>query len=400
MKSGLLKNISSTVLMLGLVSLFTDISSEMIYPLLPVFLTQVLGAGAFSIGLIEGVAESTSALLRIFSGAWADRMPKRKPIVIAGYAIAGIARPLIGAAGSWPMVLFLRFSDRVGKGIRSPARDALIADSTPVEARGAAFGFHQAMDHAGSVIGPLVASALMVWLALSMRSVFLLAAVPAALAVAVLIWGVREPDVATAAGKSPPRWSEAGDLTRRMGLLFASILLFTLGNSTDAFLLIKLNQAGLAPGFVAVLWSVHHVIKMSANVIGGRWTDRFGAKPMIIAGWTVYAGVYLGFAMFSSLHASVVLFLMYGIYFGLTEPSQKALVSYYAPARLRGTAFGLYNFVIGIGALPASLLFGWVWQSFGAPHAFGMGAALAFAAAVMLLWVRGPGGDDQAAHSA
>jgi MFS family permease len=385
-----------TVIVLGVASLLTDLSSEMIYPLLPVFLSGVLGAGPAALGVIEGVAEATSALLKAASGWWADRVRRRKPFVVLGYGLSGLLRPLIGLAGSWPVVAALRFGDRIGKGLRGAPRDALIADVTPADRRGAAYGLHRAMDHAGAVGGPLVAAALLRLAGFSLREVFLLAAIPAAVVVLVLVLGVREearPPARPAARPSPAgSRRELGDGFRRF--LLAQVV-FTLGNSTDAFLLLALSSAGVPVTWVALLWSLHHVVKMVATYAGGRLSDRTGRRPMVLAGWTVYGVVYLGFAAAGSPAALVALFLVYGIYFGLTEPVEKAWVVELVPARQRGTALGLYHGAVGLGALPASLLFGALWKLLGAPAAFLTGAVLALAAALLLLAVPATGpGDD------
>lgn len=372
-----------------MVSLFTDMASEMIYPLLPTFLALVLGAGAISLGLIEGVAESTAALLKLASGMWSDRVRRRKPLVLFGYGLASAVRPLIGLAMSWTMVLAIRFVDRVGKGLRSSPRDALITDVTPDDMRGRAFGLHRAMDHAGAVLGPLVAGALLGGLGLSLRQVFLLAVVPGAIVMLVLVVWVRE-----SPRKGPPaqaRISLVRDVSRLgpdLRKLLAAVFLFTLGNSTDAFLLLRLGQAGVAPGWIAVLWSAHHVIKMLSTYTGGKLSDRVGRRVLMAVGWLVYALVYIAFALFDSASALVIIFLVYGLYFGFTEPVERAWIADLAPRDLRGTAFGYYHGVIGLAALPASLLFGLVWSGFGAPVAFLLGAVLACAALAMLWTVR------------
>jgi len=285
------KRLPAAVVALGLVSFFTDLSSEMIYPLLPLFLATTMGAGAWVIGLIEGVAESTAAALKLVSGIFADRVRRRKPMLLAGYGLSSVARPLIGLAGAWPAVLALRFADRVGKGVRTSPRDALIADVTAPEIRGAAFGFHRAMDHAGAVVGPLAAAALLVGAGLELGQVFLLAAIPGVAVLATLVAGVREP--ARGTPPAPPRWDVRRDwhgLGRPFHRYLLAMLVFTLGNSADAFLLLRLAQSGVTEAWVAVLWSLHHVVKMAATYIGGRLSDRLGRRPMVLAGWAVYAG--------------------------------------------------------------------------------------------------------------
>jgi MFS family permease len=368
-----------TVIALGAVSLLTDASSEMIYPLLPIFLSSALGAGPLAIGAIEGLAESVAALLKLLSGWWSDRLPQRKPLVLAGYGIASIVRPLIGLAQTVPQVLAIRVTDRVGKGIRGSPRDALIADAVEPSMRGRAFGFHRAADHAAAVIGPLAAWALLSWGGLSLRTVFLLAGVPAALAVITLVIGVRE------SPRTKPATAAAGlrgeALSGRFRGYLAVLLVFTLGNSTDALLILRASDLGVSAALIPILWAMLHVVKSASSTPGGVLSDRVGRRPLIIGGWLVYAAVYLGFAAASTEWHAWGLFAVYGIYFGLTEGVEKALVADLVPAARRGTAFGWYNLTIGLAAFPASLLFGAVWQAFGAPVAFIMGAALAVLAA-------------------
>jgi MFS family permease len=373
-----------TVLALGLVSFLTDFSSEMIYPLLPLFLATVLSAGPRALGLIEGVAESTASLLKVFSGWWSDRARRRKPLVLAGYSLAGAARPLIGLAQIWPTVLFLRFVDRVGKGLRTSPRDALIADLTSPELRGRAYGVQRALDHAGAVLGPLAAAFLMTRAGLSLRDVFLLAAVPAALVVVVLLSSVREPPETRARPRAADVPAREPSWGRPFYVLLLAVFLFTLGNSSDAFLLLRLSHAGLSPPEVALLWSLFHVVKAGATYAGGRLSDRLGRRPMVIAGWSVYALIYIGFAALQEKPALVAIFLAYGIYFGLTEPVERAWIADLAPASRRATAFGYYHATVGAAALPASLLFGFLWEAFGSETAFGVGAALALSGVIVL----------------
>ncbi len=379
------RRIPRTVVALGVVSLLTDLSSEMIYPLLPIFLASVLGAGAMALGLIEGVAESTAALLKVASGIWTDRTRRRKPLVVAGYTLSGMMRPLIGLAAAWPAVLALRFADRVGKGLRTSPRDALIADVTDASARGTAYGFHRSMDHAGAVLGPLVAAALLNYAGLPLRQVFLLSAIPAVAVLAVVIFGVKEPPVPRAESPATPNllapWSALGPDYRR---LLLAVLVFTLGNSTDAFLLLRLNETGVPTAGIALLWSAHHVVKMIANYFGGQLSDRIGPRAMILAGWLFYAAIYLTFGWLTSAPWLIAVFLAYGIYFGLTEPAERAWVASLVPPQLRGTAFGWYHCAIGLAALPASVAFGLLWQQWGATVAFTAGAVLAALAAVLL----------------
>ena len=366
------------VVTLAGVSLLTDASSEMIYPLLPLFLVGTLGASATALGAIEGAAESTAALLKLASGWWSDRVRRRKPLVVAGYLLAAAARPLVGLASSAAQVLAIRLTDRVGKGIRTSPRDALIADSVDAGARGRAFGFHRAGDHAGAVVGPLVAFALLQWGGLSLRTLFLLAAIPGALAVLVLVLGVREVPRAARASTTPDLGQPMG---RRFWLYLGVLLLFTLGNATDAFLLLRASQLGVAASLVPILWAMLHVVKAASSTPAGALSDRLGRRPLIVAGWTLFALVYLALALATREWQAWALFAVYGLFFGLTEGVEKALVADLVPAGRRGAAFGWYNLAIGLGALPASLLFGVVWDRFGSTAAFLYGATLALVAA-------------------
>ncbi|MCZ7533044.1 MAG: MFS transporter [Acidimicrobiia bacterium] len=381
------KGVPKTVIALGLVSMFTDLSSEMIYPLIPVFLTTVLGAGALALGVIEGIAESTSSILKIVSGWWSDSVKRRKPFIFAGYGIAGAVRPLIAFATSWPMVVGIRFVDRVGKGIRTAPRDALIADVTPVESRGAAYGVHRSLDHFGAVLGPIVA-AILLGIGFGLRIVFLLAMIPAIIVIFVVARLVKEPDPAetiTSSGRSV--FSRGSELGSGYWALMAAVVVFTLGNSADAFLLLRLSDAGVSAVWIAVLWSLFSLVKMGSNLIGGRLSDRSGPKQLVLVGWVFYAAIYLGMGFATSTPVLVALFLGYGLYFGVTEPVERAWVAGLAPADLRGSAFGYYNGAIGIGALPASVAFGGIWAAFGPRAAFTFGAVMAGFAVLILLRV-------------
>ncbi|HEX9669721.1 MAG TPA: MFS transporter [Thermoanaerobaculia bacterium] len=372
------------VVALAAVSFLTDASSEMIYPLLPLFLTGVLGAGATALGAIEGAAESTAAFLKLGSGWWSDRLRRRKPLVVLGYALATALRPLVGLARAPAQVLAIRLGDRVGKGIRTSPRDALIADSIPPEVRGRAFGFQRAGDHAGAVVGPLVAFALLSWTGMPLREVFLWSAVPGVLSVLLLVLAVRETPRAPVDRSSAPPAAAAdlrAPLPRRFWAVLAVVLLFALGNSSDAFLLLRAAQLGVAAPLIPVLWALLHAVKALVSTPGGALSDRLGRKPLLVAGWGLYALVYLGLGAARAEWQVWALFAAYGVHFGLTEGVEKALVADLVPAARRGTAFGWYNLTLGLGALPAALLFGFVWDRAGAPAAFGLGAALALAAA-------------------
>ena len=360
----------------------------MIYPLLPLFLSSVLGANASFIGAIEGAAESVAALLKLASGWWSDNVKRRKPLVVAGYLIATIARPFVGIAQTATAVLAIRLTDRIGKGIRSAPRDALLADSADAESRGRAFGFHAAMDNAGAVLGPLIAFALLKYFDVSIRNVFWLSAIPGTLALIVLVVAVKEvAKTATAKPDSGTELSEPGKLGRGFWAYMFIVLIFTLGNSTDAFLLLRSNQLGVAVALAPILWAVLNLVKAALGTWGGSLSDTLGRKPLIVAGWILYAAVYFGFARASEQWHAWALIASYGVFYALTEGTEKALVADLVPKARRGAAFGWFNLAIGLGALPASLIFGAIWDRAGSPAAFTFGATLALIAAAGVLFV-------------
>lgn len=373
------------VFSLGLVSFFTDVSSEMIYPLLPIFLTSVLGVGAAFIGLIEGIAETTASLLKLFSGWLSDRWNKRKSLVVFGYTLSTFARPLVAAATAGWHVLLVRFLDRIGKGVRTSPRDALIADSCLEGERGRAFGFQRAMDHAGAVIGPLTASLLLTFITQRYRLIFWLAFIPGIVSLVFLILGVQEKKSFMPIASQKVRLT-LRPFDRRFKLFLGIVILFTLGNSSDAFLILKAKEVGVPISLIPILWMVLHIVKSLSATPGGILSDHLGRRGVIIAGWLLYSGVYWAFAWADSSGMIWVLFAVYGLFYGLTEGGERALVADLVPPQLRGMAYGLYNFSIGIGALPASLLMGLLWEKISPKAAFGFGATLALLAA-LLLWL-------------
>jgi MFS family permease len=384
-----IRGLPRAVWMLGVTSLCTDTASEAVYPLLPVYLTRVLGAGAVSLGLIEGFAEAASSLLKIFSGHYSDRWKVRRPIVIAGYGLSSAVRPLTALVASWPQLFAVRFADRVGKGVRSAPRDAILAACATPANRGLVFGFHRAMDHAGAVLGPVLASLFLLAWPGRYRLLFALTIIPGALAVASLFLvkeqagaGRAAPRVlAEAARAGVPGWRH---LPSRFFVLLAVLFVFALGNSADAFLLLRLTDVGVDAAFIPLLWAALHVVKALTSVWGGAASDRLGRRAVIGVGWLIYAIVYVGFAVSTSVAALVGLLLFYGFYYGLSEGTEKALIADLAPAALRGTAFGVYNASAGVGALGASVVFGLVWKAVSPAAAFGMGATLALGATVLL----------------
>ncbi len=383
--------LSRPVWLLGWVSLFTDMASEIVYPLLPLFLTQVLGAGAMSLGVIEGAAEAANSALKILSGWLADRWRSQKKLVLLGYGIASAVRPLIGFATAWPQVLAIRFSDRLGKGIRGAPRDAMLADFAPAEARGRVFGFHRAMDHAGAVTGPLLATAFLYFQPGNYRTLFFLTIIPGIIVI-LFILRVPEPERTRAKPADAKDLEPHGgnghasvwNLGRRFYLAMVVILLFSLGNASDAFLLLRLSNLGVKSVWIPLLWSALHVVKVGSSLAGGALSDRFGRRGLIALGWLWYALVYAGFGYFDTKGTVIAIFLSYGLYFGLTEGNEKAWVADMAPKHARGTAFGIYNAALGVGTLAASLIFGAIWTRVSPYAAFLTGATLAIAAALLL----------------
>lgn len=372
-----------TVIALGFTSFLTDIGSDMIYPLLPAFIAALGGQPAF-LGLIEGVADATSSLLKLASGLWADRLPRKKPLVLAGYGIASIARPLVTFALAPWHVLVVRTVDRVGKGIRSSPRDVLLASSVPASEAGRAFGFQRAMDHAGAVLGPLFATLLIArgW---TVREVFAAAALPGALAVACVML-VRE--AATAApplsAATLPLPAAAQKLSRRLRAYLGIVAVFALGNSSDAFLLVRARELGVSVTLLPLLWMAFHVVKVLSSYVFGSLSDRMSRVKLLVLGWVSYIVSYLLFAQATDTWHVWALFGLYGSYYGLTEPVERALVRELAPRALSGRAFGYFNLISGLCAIPAGLLTGYLWQTFSPQVALRTGAALAAVAALLL----------------
>ena len=386
------RQLPRNVFAISLVSLLNDASSEIIYPLLPIFISSSLGASARAIGLIEGTAESISSLLKLFAGYLSDRWHKRKLLVVSGYALAAFARPLLAFATSWQHVLVIRLTDRMGKGVRTAPRDAMIADAVDVEQRGIAFGFHRAMDHGGAVIGPLLGF-LLVYFLVSNRDaptraeftwVFLLAAVPAIAAVLVAMFFMRESQTAPTQTVALHALSLKGfDSNFKRFLMI--LALFTLSNSTDGFLILRARSLGVSIRDSLLLWAAHHAMKVLSSLWGGDLSDRLGRKRLIVSGWILYAAVYAGFAFAAHQVSIWALFLVYGIYFGLAEGAEKALVADLVQPAQRGTAYGLYNLAFGITVFPASLLMGIIWDWKGPTTAFLVSATLGATAALLLL---------------
>ncbi len=379
-----------SVWLLGWVSLATDSATEAIYPLLPFFLTQLLGAGAISLGIIEGAAEAANSLLKLGSGRLADRAPRKLPLVLFGYSVSSLARPFIAITTTWTQVFAVRVLDRVGKGVRGAPRDAMLAAVATPDVRGKVFGFHRAMDHVGAVVGPTLATIFLYFYPGRYRTLFALTLVPGLIAIALILL-IREDPASVQGPRQANRPGATTAWRTRPFFLFMIVLtIFTLGNSSDAFLLLRLTDAAGTARYVPAMWAGLHVVKASVSVAGGSWSDRIGRKSVIGLGWLVYALVYGGFAASHSIGALLAWFLVYGFYFGFAEGTEKALVADLAAPEARGTAFGIYTAVQGIGALAASVLFGVIWDAYGAAAAFGVGAALALVATILLFIIVRP----------
>jgi len=371
---------------MGITSLFSDMSSEMIYPILPIFLTSTLGISKAFIGLIEGIAESTASILKIFSGWFSDKFKRRKSPVVFGYSLSAIAKPLLALANSGIFVLFLRFFDRVGKGIRTSPRDALISESTPKEQIGRAYGFHRAMDTLGAVIGPLLAFLILPMLGENIRPLFLIAFIPAMLAVILLWIFVKEKRRETSNETREFKISLA-PFNLRFKLFVFIVFLFTLGNSSNAFLILRAQSVGVAVFLIPILWlmfnSVYTVVAMPAGII----SDTIGRKKVIIAGYIIYSMVYFGLAYVNSPLILWLLFAFYGIHYGLTDGVERAFISDISPKRYKATAFGVYHAAVGFALLPASVIMGVLWQSLGPVVAFSFGGILAAVSAFLLTFI-------------
>ncbi len=396
MKDSVARRLPAAVYALGATSLLNDAASEMIYPLLPIFLTATVGAGAAALGVIEGTADALASVLKLVSGTVSDRLGRRKPLVVAGYAVASLARPLIAFARTPFFVLCVRVVDRFGKGLRSSPRDALIADVTPQALHGRAFGVHEAMDHAGAVVGPLLAYGLLA-AGMALPSVFLLSAVPAlgaCLVVALLVRETPRPEAPRTSARTLAlernqdegivRFSRAPIASRPFAGYLAAVSLFALGNSSDAFLLLLAHDAGLPVAAAPLLWAAHHVVKSAVGAFGGAVADRLGRRRALAMGWLLYAAVYAGFAFARSRAAITGLFIAYGLPFALMGGAQKAIVSELVPPASRARGFGVYHLCVGLAALPASVIFGLLYQRLGATTAFLTGAVLALAASALL----------------
>jgi MFS family permease len=370
------------VKVLGLASLLNDTASEMIYPLLPYFLLTVLLGNRFYLGVIEGAADAVASFVKLWSGGQSDLAGRRKGFIVLGYCVPALARPLVGVIVA-PWELFaIRVVDRVGKGLRTSPRDALIADSTGSSVRGHAFGFQRGMDNVGAAFGPLLASGFLWLWPDQLRTLFFVTLLPGFLVVVLLVFGVREAPEAEPPQKRLRLTLQPFDRSFRFYLI--ALVVFTLGNASDAFLLVRAGEIGVPTALLPLLWCACHVAKSSCNLLLGRAVDRFGPRPLMFFGWLVFAGIYIAFALATAAWQAWTFFLAYGLVIGLIEPAERTLVSSLVGGERKGLAYGWYNAAIGIATLPSSLIFGALYDVFGAMAAFEWGAGLALVAVVLL----------------
>ncbi len=379
----------------GLTSFFMDVSSEMVIHILPLFLANVLGVQTSIIGLIEGLAEATASILKLFSGWLSDKLGGRKWLAVAGYGLSAVSKPFFYFANTWELIAGVRWTDRVGKGIRTAPRDALVANSVTKETRGLAFGFHRTMDTAGAMLGVIIA-ALVVWLAQrntldlsksTFQTIVLISLFPAVLAVISLVFGAK--DVAVKGQRAAPKFSLRG-MGKPFIIFLVIVGLFTLGNSSDAFLVLRAQNLGITVTGILVMLAMFNLIYALISTPAGSLSDRIGRRRLIIGGWLVYAAIYLGFAFAQAAWQVWVLYVAYGLYYGMAYGTANALVADLVPENLRGTAYGTYNAIIGILAFPASFIAGLLWQGIGSWQGFGpsapflFGGTLALVAAILM----------------
>lgn len=375
----------ATVIAIGLVSFLNDMASEMVTPFIPILIATVLGAGPVILGLVEGVADAAASLLKLWAGRYSDfKHGRRKRLMVFGYALSNLARPLFGLVSSWGALLLLRSLDRAGKGLRNAPRDALLADSAHSDIHGFAYGFHRAMDNAGALGGTLLAIAALSWMHWPVGEVILWSALPGALVLLVLIFGVREPprlEVEIEGLRAPLAWSL---LSRTMRRYLLVLVLFTFARVSETFILLRGNELGMSLVQVLLLWATLNVSKSATSLLGGRLADAFGKRRLTIISWSGYAASFVMLGLVEHGNALWAVTVLYGLLIGLGEGSERALISLYADERERGTAFGWYHLAVGISAIPAGVLFGAVWHYWNAGDAFLFAGALALLSVLLL----------------
>lgn len=375
---------SKNVFVAGMVSLFMDISSEMIYPLIPLFLATVLGTTKTTIGIIEGIAESTASILKVFSGYFSDKLGKRKLLMGLGYGVSVLSRPITAVSSSWSHVLTARFVDRFGKGIRTAPRDAIIADSVEMNNLGRAFGFHRAMDTIGAVIGPAVAFLILLLFANNFRLVFWLSIIPGLIAVFLIVFFITEK------GKTKDELARLPKLTLKdfngdFRRYIVVIALFSIGNTSDAFLILRAENLGVHKEYIPIVYLIFNLVYSLSSIPLGIIADKIGMRKMLVLGFIVYSVVYMGFGFADSTFYVLPLFCIYGVFKGMSEGTQRAYVAALAPVERKATAFGVYHTVVGLALLPASIIGGVLWDKIGAEATFFYGALTGFLSSILFI---------------
>lgn len=382
------RGITRNVLLLGLVSLFTDLSSQMVFPLIPLYLVAVLGTGASAVGIVEGAAETTASLIKVFSGYWSDRLKRRKPFVLIGYSLSAITKPLFALAGTWPLVLVIRMVERVGKGVRSAPRDAIVAESVDMGVRGKAYGFHRAMDGIGSVAGALLAFALLAATDSDYGRIFLLAGIPGVAAVLFILL-IKEPEAVKEPQKAKLSMRVSFTaLPANLRLLIVAASVFYLGHFGYAFLLLRAMDIGLTDQTAILLYVLFYVVYVFAAMPAGSLSDRIGRKPVLVASYLAFGLVSLGLVFTGDIYSLLPLFALYGVSFAMFDSVQRAYVVDFAPEHLRGTALGTFHACVGLVALPGGYLAGMLWDRVGPEATFLYGLVLAVVSALLLLGVK------------
>ncbi len=382
------KTLPKNVILLGFVSLLNDIASDMIYPLLPLFVTST-GGNAKTLGIIEGVSETVASILKLVSGKISDSIRKRKLLAFLGYFLSNALRPLYYFVNHWGTIFIIRFLDRVGKGIRTAPRDALIAESVTSKERGRAFGFHRSLDNFGAFIGPMISSLLLAYFTKDIKNIFLFSLIPGMIVIFLFIFVKEkqgEQDLKTQQQVDVGDDNGFDSLPINVKLFLLSVLIFTLGNSTDAFLILRLKEAGIDTVYIPFIWGIFNMIKSIGNYPAGLISDRVGRRKVIFIGWLVYGVVYFLMGTVEDKHFVLFLFLLYGVYYSITEGAERAYIADNVALKMRGRAYGYYNFAISITSLPASLLFGYLWDKFSYKVAFYSGAFFSVVAISILLF--------------
>jgi MFS family permease len=384
MKEKKLFGFGRNVFFTGLVSFFMDVSSEMIYPLVPLFLANVLGVNKSLIGMIEGIAEATASLLKVFSGWLSDRLGHRKYLMALGYGISVFSRPIMATAGVWQQILAARFTDRFGKGIRTAPRDAIIAESAKTTHLGRAFSFHRSMDTMGAVVGPALAFFFLGIFNNNYRKVFWLSSIPAIIAVIIILLFINERKKDRPTGIDRPKLT-LSHFDWRMKFFVIIAAVFALGNSSDVFLILRAEQLGVPTVMIPVVYLLFNLVYSLSAIPAGMAADRFGKKRVILLGFLLFAGLYYGFAVATTAGTVWLLFAFYGLFMGLTEGIQKAFLATIIPKEFKATAFGVYATSVGLAMLPASLIAGWLWDHISPAATFYFGAASATVSAILFM---------------